>query len=118
MVQMNFKDFSPEELVGKTVLWETRSTRRITKISRVLKTGFCLECDEKIKFKFNGHEKNDDKWYTSFCRLITPEEEIEIRKQFKFNNYKRKIIDGLSKVEFSEVVLSAMENLIEKGNLK
>ena len=82
---MNFNDFTPEELVGKKVLYTNSSslstTQGIRTIVRVTKTGFALNGVEGL-FNFMGSKKGGDgrtNWGTHVnCKLITEEQANEL----------------------------------------
>lgn len=99
---MEFKDFENkyEELVGKTVLYESGQSysnnrrRSLNKIERVTKTGFRISSLPDALFSFvDGSQKGlNDRMYMgtiSKCKLLTDEEADEIRQQWKRNREER-----------------------------
>lgn len=99
---MEFKDFENnyEELIGKTVLYESGQTysdkrnRSLIKIEKVTKTGFRLFSRPDALFSFiDGSQKGlTGRMYIgtiSKCRLVTDEEATQIREQCKRNKEER-----------------------------
>lgn len=101
---MNFKDFekNPQELVGKTVLYESgmsysyKRNRSLIKIEKVTKTGFRLFTMPDTLFSLiDGSQKGlngrADMAIISKCKLITDEEANKLRKQWKRNKIEREL---------------------------
>lgn len=99
---MEFKDFENnyEELVGKTVLYESGQSysndrrRYLVKIEKVTKTGFRISSLPDALFSFvDGSQKGlNGRMYMgtiSKCKLLTDEEADEIRQQWKRNREER-----------------------------
>lgn len=96
---MEFKDFKPDELVGKTVLYEYGQTysssynKAIKTIERVTKTAFEISgCPGFLFLLTSGNRKGlnsrQDMATHSVCYLITEEQANEYRKEW---NTKRAI---------------------------
>lgn len=99
---MEFKDFENnyEELIGKTVLYESgqsysdKRSRSLIKIEKVTKTGFRLFSMPDALFSFiDGSQKGlTGRMYMgtiSKCRLVTDDEANQIREQWKRNKEER-----------------------------
>ena len=99
---MEFKDFENnyEELIGKTVLYESgqsysdKRSRSLIKIEKVTKTGFRLFSMPDALFSFiDGRQKGlTGRMYMgtiSKCRLVTDDEANELREQWKRNKEER-----------------------------
>ena len=93
---MEFKDFitDPQALVGKTILFEsghsysTYRNRYILKIVKVTKTGFRIATMPDLLFDLrDGYQKGlnarSDMSRISKCKLLTEEEEKDLRDQWK-----------------------------------
>lgn len=86
-----FKDFAPQDLIGKTVLYENgqsysgRRSRKLLKIVKVTKTGFRVDTMPTNLFDFNGNQKGldgrMDMATISKCTLLTESEANEILKR-------------------------------------
>lgn len=99
---MEFKDFENnyEELIGKTVLYESgqsysdKRSRALIKIEKVTKTGFRLFSMPDALFSFiDGSQKGlTGRMYMgtiSKCRLVTDDEANQLREQWKRNKEER-----------------------------
>jgi len=106
---MEFKDFENnyEELIGKTVLYESgqsyseKRSRSLIKIEKVTKTGFRLFSMPDALFSFiDGSQKGlTGRMYMgtiSKCRLVTDEEANQIREQWKRNKEERALRDKMT----------------------
>ena len=95
---MKFKDFenNTQELVGKTVLYESRVSysdnkrRSLMKIEKVTKTGFRLFTMPDTMFSLiDGSQKGltgrMNMGTISECKLVTDEEANQLREQWKRN---------------------------------
>lgn len=95
---MDFKDFenNPQELIGKTVLyergrsWSDKTNRSLIKIEKVTKTGFRLFLMPDALFSFvdgsmKGLTNRMDMGTISKCTLVTDEEANQLREQWKRN---------------------------------
>jgi hypothetical protein len=95
---MEFKDFesNPQELVGKTVLYETGQSysdnRKFSlfKIEKVTKTGFRVFSKPDVLFSLiDGSQKGlngvASMSFISKCKLVTDEEANNLREQWKRN---------------------------------
>lgn len=81
---MNFKDFKPEELIGKTVLYDDHcGTRAITKIARTTKTSFGIERNSLLFSLRNGNQRTSG--YGASCELITEEAANELKREWTLN---------------------------------
>lgn len=80
---MNFSDFTPEELIGKTVLYYDGCGRsRITTINRVTKTCFGISHNELLFKLHSGFERGGDGLHQAHCTLITEERANDLRRQW------------------------------------
>ena len=99
---MEFKDFENnyEELIGKTVLYESgqsysdKRSRALIKIEKVTKTGFRLFSMPDALFSFiDGSQKGltgrMHMGTISKCRLVTDDEANQLREQWKRNKEER-----------------------------
>lgn len=105
---MEFSDFpNTEDLKGKEVLEVHESSlgsrsRRIGIISRVNKTGFKIKHgteENTTIFRFNGQAKSGVTCHSHnhYCKLITPEEKVELLQEFKDNKEKKNIREIITK---------------------
>ena len=77
---MNFKDFMPEELIGKTVVYNDGfGNRRLTTIDRITKTCFGIAHNEVLFKLQNGYERGGDGHHQASCILVTEEEAAALR---------------------------------------
>ena len=103
-LKTSFKDFKPDELVGKYVLNEygdTHSTsHKISQISRVTKTSFKISSDEGLYDLFRGQRRGMggrmDMGRVDECYLLTDEEAIEISKVWKEAKRKRALLKEIN----------------------
>jgi hypothetical protein len=89
---MKFKDFKPEELIGKRVLYQYGQSyakslnKGIRTITKVTKTGFRISEFDDYLFGFDGYRKGltgrENISTISFCELISPEQEKELIEQW------------------------------------
>ena len=106
---MEFKDFENnyEELIGKTVLYESglsyseKRSRSLIKIEKVTKTGFRLFSMPDALFSLiDGSQKGlTGRMYMgtiSKCRLVTDEEANQLREQWKRNKEERALRDKMT----------------------
>lgn len=118
---VEFSDFpNTEDLKGKEVLEVHESSmgsrsRRIGIISRVNKTGFKIKHgteENTTIFRFNGQAKNSVVWHSGdhYCKLITPEEKVEILQEFK-DNKEKKIIKELITKNLPEISLEKLRKI-------
>ena len=123
---MEFKDFKPEELVGKTVLFQygqsyAGKSRQICKITKVTKTGFRIDAtnfEDNLFSLTDGYQKGltgKMNWGTvSYCTLITEEEAQKYREEFKVNRetkqIKSLIKDQIDNLSYEQLV--AIKNII------
>ena len=84
---MEFNDFkdNPQDLVGKTVLYEDGHTywsvtnKRFCKIEKVLAKGFKISCEPDLIFRLDdGYSKQHTVGFVSKCTLLTEEEVKEL----------------------------------------
>ena len=81
---MQFTDFTPEELIGKTVLYDDYcGTRAVTKITRTTKTSFGIERNNMLFRLRNGNQRTSG--FGASCKLITEERANELRRQWTLN---------------------------------
>lgn len=89
---MEFNDFkdNPQELVGKTVLYEDGQTywsttnKRLCKIEKVLAKGFKISCEPAFTFRLDdGRNKKHTTGFTSKCTLLTEEEAKELSLKWR-----------------------------------
>lgn len=99
---MKFSDYTPSELIGKRVLYESGMTydnhksRRITFITSVTKKGFKINKTNKL-FSFNngrqyGLTRKEDAAIVSVCRLLTDKEADALIKEWNEKKERASII--------------------------
>lgn len=116
----SFKDFPPDELVGKSVVYRSGQTNVshssfFKKIERVTKTGFRIEGVTGL-FDFNGERKwlsDRSDWSTiSECQLITEEEKVVIARMWKAKKEMKQLKeDIITQVERTGFAASTLEQL-------
>jgi hypothetical protein len=106
-----FKDFTPDDLVGKRVMYEygstfsTKNRFAITTITKVTKTGFRTKRNPKLLFSFDGHQKGLNGRMgmatISRCVLLTEDEAKQIINQWERN---------IATIKLKEAIISLMDN--------
>lgn len=118
---MEFKDFSdnPQELVGKTVLYESGFTysekrdRYLVKIEKVTKTGFKITSFPYYLFSLTegyrkGLNRRADIGTISRCTLVTDEEADQLREEWmrkrEINSLRKKMADKLATMTYDQLI--------------
>lgn len=118
---MEFKDFenNPEELIGKTVLYEYGSfnnTRRsLINIEKVTKTGFKIfKMPDTIFSLINGSQKGltgrMNIGTISQCKLVTEEESNQLKKQWESNKEEKSLREKM-KVKFETMTFEQLKKM-------
>lgn len=110
---MEFNEFKPEELLGKSVCVRYKNNRSISVIEKITKTGFRVKGESGL-FNFNGWLKGDT-WRNVFCVLITDDEVIQLRKEFAEKKEGKAIIElfDINKTTLSIDKLREIEKIIK-----
>lgn len=88
---MEFTDFQPNELIGKTVFIRS-GIDSISKIKRVTKTAFEVEGHSGLFSLVSGHKKGGDGRNFTSAKLITDEEADVIKNKWAAERERKKII--------------------------
>lgn len=121
---MNLKDYigKEQELIGKTVLIETRFGRSLSKINRVTKKYFQVESDEKAYFDTeSGRQKGTgDRWtHATYAKLVTDQQAMEMRVKWTRNRQakemREKITHQLPNLTYEQLVAIIKLITDEKG---
>lgn len=106
------KDLKPDELIGRTVLINSRYSNRLGKIEKVNKTTFSVK-GEGQPFKLsNGRQNGSDSWSSTYAEVITDEKANELRTEWK---EKVDIAASIIRIEASlkTLPLSILNQIIE-----
>lgn len=101
--ELNFKDFNPDELVGKYVLCNRHNylsdspLQSIDTIVKVTKTGFRISAFPNTLFDFHGTERGGMRFHKMTCKLLSVSQAESIRKTWHENRLKRELIDKITK---------------------
>lgn len=80
---MDFKDFKPEELVGKIVVYNDGfDHQRISTIDRITKTCFGIKHNAVLFKLVNGYERGGDGHHQASCRLVTDDQANTLRAEW------------------------------------
>lgn len=120
---MEFKDFenNPQELIGKTVLYESgmsysdNKRRSLIKIEKVTKTGFRLFTMPDTMFSLiDGSQKGltgrMNMGTISRCQLVTDEEANQLREQWKRNKEEKALREKM-KVKFETMTFEQLQKM-------
>lgn len=114
---MDFKDFEGkyDELLGKSVVLHSSTSRQITTIERVTKTGFRVKGSSNLYSLTTGFKKGSSLWETSYCELITEEQKEALQKEFALINKKRalckEIAEKLEHGKLKDYPLAVLEQI-------
>jgi hypothetical protein len=121
---MEFKDFenNPQELIGKTVLYESGMSysvikgRSLMKIEKVTKTGFRLFTMPHIMFSLiDGSQKGltgrMSMGTISRCQLVTEEEANQLREQWKRNKEEKALREKM-KIKFETMTFEQLQKMV------
>lgn len=97
---MDFKDFKPEELIGKLVLYRSGDTYNhssyIRTIERVTKKGFAISGSKNLFSRVDGHHKGHHGWAkVSYCELITQERANELTEEWRLKKELKKVKEAI-----------------------
>lgn len=112
---MEFKDYKPEELIGKTVLVSSNNRSSISTIERVTKTAFQIKGAPALFNLSNGWMKGCDKWNLTQCSLITEDQANEFRKKWGEKKEGKVIIELFDKLKTELTIeqLRAIKEIIQ-----
>lgn len=121
--EMEFKDFqnNTQELIGKTVLYESgmyysdSKIRSLIKIDKVTKAGFKLfTMPDKIFSLIDGRQKGltgkSNMGTISRCKLVTDEEANQLKEQWK-RNKDEMVLREKMKVKFVNMTFEQLQKM-------
>lgn len=111
-----FKDFTPEQLVGKIVLRDTNQSREITTIISATKTRFKIKSTPDITFSIDSGKKcgqsdsrmNWGSWDN--CELISLERANELKHQWAIKREHKKLV-GFISTKLSKLTIETLKKI-------
>lgn len=108
---MKFTDYTPDELIGKTVIISNRHRMFLTKIEKVNKWSFKTASGDNLYNLNNGNKRGNDGWNHSSAQLITEERANKYRKEWKDEENRLKAIDTIQ-LTLKELPLDILNNIV------
>lgn len=80
---MNFIDFTPEQLIGKWVLYESRYHRAVKQIRIATASSFRIADYDDLFNIVSGFKRGKERFDTTHCMLISEEQAVNIMEKWK-----------------------------------
>lgn len=110
---MNFKDFTPEELIGKYVLIDGKYSKSINRITRVTKKYFGVSNSNSLYELTTGRSRGDDIWNTIYAKLISDEDANKISLKWKEDKAKKQMVEDIMlRVQGKNISYSTLTEII------
>lgn len=98
--------------VGDPVIYHTRFGAHLTKVTRVTKVAFAIECcGDQLFRKDNGDRRGAGAWDFSHCTIATEETVAEVENEKKKKDLRIQVTNKIQRLNVKSLSIEQLEEL-------